>query len=449
MFRFKTLGQKVALLSVVIIVVLCVLTSLGSGRIPYILSLTSQNNKFYMESLSKNSVAVYETMGEKGLEKFLQAHKKNENVDVVFVLPNNKTIATTTPPEHVKKKISQHKDDRWYPFFHKSRDYFIYLENSGNQRYTIAINPSNRELPLNLSSIPGALHVVLTLLIISATIYLLVTTLYSPLKLIIEAIRQLSHGDLTTRVSSKLTNKNDELASLGKDFDQMAETLESLINSKKQTFHNIAHELRSPLARIRMATTLLEKNVNDEGKSDLAVVEHESYEMEKLIDEVLSLAKLNSHTRSLTKQAFELNTVLEELVQSANYEINQERVSLKSPSPIQLFADRALVKRAIENVLRNALYYSGEVSQIKVYTCLKDKKVSICISDNGPGIAKEKIAIIFEPFIRDDNSSKERHQGYGLGLAITKKIVNLHHGEIHARNLKPHGLEVIIDFPMI
>ena len=167
-----------------------------------------------------------------------------------------------------------------------------------------------------------------------------------------------------------------------------------------------------------------------------------------LIDEILSLAKLNTHRRKLNIETVDLFDLINTIVNDANYEFQSEVIHFKISEDIKLKVDRLLIHRAIENVVRNALFYTpDDDKEVKIQLEVKKNKVIINVSDNGPGVDNKELKRIFDVFYRSNSDDKHQLGGYGLGLAISKQAIRLHKGTIAARNKKTGGLEVFITLP--
>ena len=170
-----------------------------------------------------------------------------------------------------------------------------------------------------------------------------------------------------------------------------------------------------------------------------------------LISEALEFARLDKSTNVLNKVTVYLPTLLDRIINDANYEFahTTPRAVIGRLEPCQLPLDERLIHRAIENILRNALRYSPKDKPviISLYRVLSRHQVYIDIEDNGPGVPVEQLTKIFNPFYRVDTAREKTTGGYGLGLAIAKQAIKLHNGEIQAKNRKNGGLLVRVILP--
>jgi len=288
--------------------------------------------------------------------------------------------------------------------------------------------------------------------IISALVSLLLARyLAAPLGLLSRASRQLATGDLSVRVGAPLDRRRDEFGQLAQDLDEMAARLQLLQQANQRLLRDVSHELRSPLARLRVALEIARNKDQSRVVDELDRIELESERLEHLVDEVLSLLRESSGAQDLKLSCFDLTDLLQDLVETVNYEISDgcEPIKLQLQPPLLLEADRELLWRVFENLLRNALIHSGAADGIRVVAEQADgKQIRVSVSDSGQGIDETHIDRIFEPFYRVDEARNRGSGGHGLGLAIAASAVRRHGGRISASNRPEGGLEVQVLLPL-
>jgi two-component system OmpR family sensor kinase len=233
----------------------------------------------------------------------------------------------------------------------------------------------------------------------------------------------------------------DEIAQLATVFNTMAENLQNTLQQRKEYLALISHELKSPLARMRIALELLaDKNENKPDVLEIIQgIKSEISESEQLIEQLLVLSRIEMALPSAIREAFDLNAVIKlaidhvmPMAQVAHVDIVSELSSVP-----QVHGDAPQIQRAIANVLENAVKYSPPESAILVKTKSDQKTVEISIADSGPGIPEQEREKIFEPFYR--GTQPEQKEGAGLGLFIARRIIELHNGKIHALPNDPNG----------
>ncbi|MGB6307233.1 MAG: ATP-binding protein, partial [Steroidobacteraceae bacterium] len=242
--------------------------------------------------------------------------------------------------------------------------------------------------------------------------------------------------------------RKDELAVLARDFDAMADQLRANRGAITQLLRDISHELRSPLARMRVALGLARQPPADLSRQ-LDRLEREIERLDSLISQVLKLARLHGTDAPFAREAFDLDEVIEEVVRDANFEgaVKNCRVRLGGAASTAVQGNRDLVRSAIENVLRNAVRYSPQDSPVDVSVARSDSGVTILIRDGGPGVPERDLERIFEPFYRVAESRDRDTGGEGIGLAITAQVMKAHGGSAKAANRQGGGLEVRLSLP--
>lgn len=325
------------------------------------------------------------------------------------------------------------------------------VKNADGQVYTLV--STGRRPPRALFA-PGAAGIGLRLgvaALISALVSLLLARyLAAPLGHLSRASRLLATGDLSVRVGVPLDRRHDEFGQLARDMDEMAIRLQHLQQANQRLLRDVSHELRSPLARLRVALEIARNKDRSLVADELDRIELESERLEKLIDEVLSLLRESSETQEMKLSRFDLADMLHDLVETVNYEISDgcEPIVLQVQTPLSLEADRELLWRVFENLLRNALIHSGDAGGIRIIAReLDGKKLEVCVLDSGSGIEEAKLKRIFEPFFRVDEARNRDTGGHGLGLAIAASAVRRHNGRITASNRQQGGLQVRVVIP--
>ncbi len=244
-----------------------------------------------------------------------------------------------------------------------------------------------------------------------------------------------------------LSRRRDEIGDLGRHFDGMAARLEQSIAAQRQLLHDVSHELRSPLARIEVAAELA-KNRPDRAPEALARIERESGRLDQLIEEVLTLARVEGGAVDSVDGYVDLVELLRVICEDAAFEANAAGVVITLVPPpreeIVVRGNGELLHRAIENVVRNALKHGGDADRVElgVEELPEEGLVRVLVRDQGAGVSPEEIKGLFVPFARRPGST-----GFGLGLSIARRAVEAHGGAIRAGNHPEGGLEVQIDLP--
>ena len=304
---------------------------------------------------------------------------------------------------------------------------------------------------------PGAwLNFAVTILISGLVCYVLAWRLTKPIRRLRAATRSLAAGDLAARVELAGERGGDELSDLGREFNSMAERLEKLVNSHRRLLRDVSHELRSPLARLGVALEIARKvtasyNEPSEPSANTALnrIEQEAERVNRMIDELLELSRLEGGIASIVFDRFDLAGFIEELVRDADFEAVSlgRRVAYLPAAAVFVRGNRELLRRALENVLRNAIRYTREDSAVEVSLEEAAGKVTILVRDHGQGVPEVQLGDIFRPFYRVAEARDRKSGGTGIGLAICEETVTLHGGSIQAYNAAGGGLAVRITLP--
>ncbi|HEU5021710.1 MAG TPA: ATP-binding protein [Bryobacteraceae bacterium] len=283
----------------------------------------------------------------------------------------------------------------------------------------------------------------LILLTLAALCWPMAYHIYSPLRSLARTFDRFGHGDLSIRQQSR---RRDEIGDLARSFDRMADRIETLLTAERRLLQDVSHELRSPLARLSFATALLNTEPNREkGKERIG---KEVSRLTTLVNSLLEMTRAEGDPASRERHDVRLDNLVRDVaddcaVEAAGHSCN---LALDIRGEITVTGDEELLRRAIENVIRNAIRYSPEGETIDVRLIAAADAAKVEVRDRGPGVPEKQLSQIFEPFFRVDDSRNNATGGAGLGLAIAMRAVILHNGTIRAKNVGP-GLLVTIGLP--
>ena len=281
-------------------------------------------------------------------------------------------------------------------------------------------------------------------LVIGISCYLLAVHLASPLRSLRRVIERFGDGELGIRYNLA---RRDEIGELARSFNRMADHIATLLSAERRLLQDVSHELRSPLARLGFAVELA-KTSNDH-EAALARIRKEADRLNQLVDELLQLTRSEGDPAARNLEEIELADVIRDLVADCRVEAEARGCRLVSRIHHSAFlaGDRELIRRALENVLRNAIRHAPAASSVELSLSVKDDLATIAIRDEGPGVPPDSLAEIFKPFYRVEKARDRTSGGLGLGLAIASRAVKLHKGRATARNADP-GLIVEIELPI-
>jgi two-component system sensor histidine kinase CpxA len=272
--------------------------------------------------------------------------------------------------------------------------------------------------------------------------YGLARQLTSPLRKMQKTIERFGRGDFTARVNSR---RADELGQLGRAVDQMAERIESLLKSQRRLLQDISHELRSPLARLGVAVELARGGGNPD--TAFTRIEREADRLNLLVGELIQVTRAEGDPAGLTTEPLRLDELVRVIVDDVHIEAERHHIALNlDVCEAEMEGNAELLRRAVENIVRNAIRYSPEGGRVQVTLKRAGESYRIAVRDFGSGVPNEALMQIFDPFYRVEEDRGRTSGGVGLGLAIAKRAIELHHGSIRASNQWP-GLLVEIELP--
>jgi len=267
--------------------------------------------------------------------------------------------------------------------------------------------------------------------------YAVLRRLLRPLQTLGEGVAKLSEGQLDFVVPIRT---RDEFGALTGAFNQMIGRVREMVLARDQLLLDVSHELRSPLTRMKVALELLpEGEKRQRIAADVA-------EMEIMISELLELERLRAG-RGIKTARQDLMPLLREIAESF-----QERppgvVIASAPPKLLLDVDAEKMRTVFRNLLENAVKFSlADSRAVKILVSQEEERVSIRVTDDGPGIPEDDLANLFEPFYRVDRSRSKKTGGYGLGLSICKRILEAHGGSIAVENNPGRGATFILTLP--
>jgi two-component system, OmpR family, sensor histidine kinase CpxA len=431
-------------------VVLAILVTITSRTPSDITAIEAQQSKFLAEA-----VAAHAAGGEQGLWRYLRTVHEARGVRLYLFDAQNHDLLGRRPPEPVldaalgKRHTANTLIGRLSPF--------PVLREVGTgpdgQRYTLIVELPERHGFFGPHGVPG-LGILIAVLSSGLVCYILARSLTAPVVRLRGATQKLASGDLSARAGMPSPHRHDEIAELVRDFDGMAERIQSLVQAQKRLLTDISHELRSPLARLSVALELARQRSGVEAASSLDRIERESSRLNELIQHVLTLSRLDANADPLRQSRIDLTELIGEVARDAAYEAQSRQcgVEVAVIDACEVAGNQTLLHSAIENVVRNAIRYTAEGTAVEIRMETGQApgglQAVILVNDCGPGVPEGSLEKLFQPFYRIDDARERGTGGAGLGLAITDRAVRLHGGTVSARNRNGGGLTVEIRLPL-
>ena len=398
------------------------------------------------------AVQIYERAGQAELRRYLEDVREAQHVRAFLFDEKGQELSGRAVPhwaDSVARGVMPRPHDLWQ-WFAPSPFQRRALTASSGRRYTmVVLLPPG---PIGPGGIPG-MGIFIGVISSGLVCYLLARYLTSPIVRLRAATQKLAAGDLSARAGKPGSRGGDEIAELVRDFDVMAERLETSVKAQARLLTDISHELRSPLARLNVALALARQRAGPEAESALDRIDLEANRLNDLIGELLTIARLETGDDTRQKLPVQLAEMLQEICNDADFEAQGRNCHVNSVirDESMVIGSPTLLHSAIENVVRNGTRYTREGTMVEV--SLEKGEVPaqpeaiIRVADSGPGVPEESLDKIFRPFYRIDDARGRQTGGVGLGLAITDRVVRLHGGSVRAVNRPEGGLVVEIRLP--
>ena len=402
------------------------------------------------EPLAKFTVSLIED-GKKDLAKQYWEHSTHLTDAKLYLFAGKTMLLGDTPPQPVLTFLSSSEDE-----LRQDSTVYVRVPVHSETGATFQLIASVQRAPHHhRSGMKMLVPRLLILFTVSALVcYALAGYLAVPIVVLRNAAHRLASGDLAARATTRRSQR-DELGGLVSDFNNMAERIQSLVQSQSRIVSDISHELRSPLARLNVAVELARSHATPESSAALDRIELEADRLNTLVGEILTLAELEAISEPEKMTTLDLVPLLEEVVNDGSFEAAHRRctVNMEAPSQCYVRGSRETLRRAMDNVLRNAVMHTPEDSSIDVKLTVAGataarRIATLEIKDSGKGVPENELESIFLPFHRA--SGEQKRSGHsGLGLAISHRAVRLHGGKISALNAPGGGLVVRIELPII
>jgi two-component system sensor histidine kinase CpxA len=240
--------------------------------------------------------------------------------------------------------------------------------------------------------------------------------------------------------------RKDEIGDLGHAFNDMAERLETLLTAERRLLQDISHELRSPLARLNIAIELARHAENRDAAAER--LQREADRLTSLVGSLIEVTRIEGDPAAVRSEPLSAGAIVDEVVKGCTVEADarQCRLVVRNDITRELIGHPELLRRAVENVLRNAIRYAPRETDVSVEAVDSPSGITITVRDWGPGVPEADIPRLAQPFFRVDEARDSASGGIGLGLSIASRAVRLHHGSLVVENAHP-GLRVSLVLP--
>lgn len=396
-----------------------------------------------LNTLAKNWTERYEQQGPEQAQRYLEQRKHRFNIDVQVLNDAGEAVVPGTFPRRAQVfEARRGNDDRPLPWRRLTEEY---TSPKSGETYLLIYRIPIPELDgWHRDSLIWPLSALGIALVVLTAFSLLVTlSITRPLSRLRGAVHDLGQTTYQQNSLARLASRRDEFGVLANDFNRMGSRLQSLIGSQRQLLRDVSHELRSPLARLKIALALAERAEPEKRETFWPRLTRECDRLEALIAEILELARVDAeHAHA---EPVDLNAVINNVCKDAQLSAPEQPLLVDAPPGLELQGWPTLVERALDNLVRNALRFSPEGQPIEVTATREAEQIQLSVRDHGPGVADEYLEQLGEPFFRAPGQTAA---GHGLGLAIARRAAERHGGSLQFGNHPQGGFVATLVLPV-
>jgi len=412
--------------------------------------------EYFRATTADQAAQAFARGGEAELRKYLEVFEKSLHTRAFFFDPSGQELSGRPFPQWARTLAlgAPSKSSGIFAWLISDRRVTQPVTTASGQHFVLVFErPVTPRLWFSPSRTPG-IGILVAIISSGLVCFFLARYLTSPVIRLRAATQRLASGDLTARAGGSRKPGSDEIGQLVRDFDGMAGRLENLVNAQSRLLNDISHELRSPLARLNVALGLARQRTGPEAESAINRIELEANRLNELIGRLLVLARMEGGEEQSPLEPVQLDKLVQEIVKDAEFEAQGRncRVRCEIGEHPVVMGTANLLHSAVENVVRNAMRYTGEDTEVEVrldqVTAANGAEAVIRVSDEGPGVPESALDKLFRPFYRIDDARVRQTGGVGLGLSITDRAVRLHRGSVKAANRSGGGLVVEIRLPV-
>lgn len=395
-----------------------------------------------LERFAEKWTQRYESQGPRAAQALLEQRKRKFRIDIQVLDDSGQPLVEGTFPPRAAAFEARHRNEKRLPWRRLSAEYTS--PQSGETYLLIYRIPLpeiaawQRDSLLWPLSALGIAMLVLTLFSLWLTL-----SITRPLNRLRGAVHDLGQTAYQQNSLAKLAERRDELGVLAADFNRMGERVQGLISSQRQLLRDVSHELRSPLARLRIALALTERADAATREGYWPRLSQECDRLEALISEILTLARLDAEPGAA--QPINLDELLHKLQEDARLDAPEQQIEIQLESGLQLNGWPDMLQRALDNLLRNALRFNPTGQAIKISARREGEQLCLSVRDHGPGAALEHLSRLGEPFFRAPGQTSS---GHGLGLAIARRAAERHGGQLELSNHAQGGFVATLRVPL-
>ena len=395
-----------------------------------------------IDGLAERWTQLYEARGEQVAQAYLEQRKKHFHVDVQVLNDEGEPLVKGTFPRRAAAFEARQDDEQRLPWRRLTREYSS--PETGTRYLLIYRLPYPELAAWHRDSLLWPISaLVISLLVISLFSLRLTLSFTRPLQRLRSAVHDLGQTSYQQNSLAQLATRRDEFGVLANDFNRMGSRLQSLISSQRQLLRDVSHELRSPLARLRIALALAERADNAEREQLWPRLDLECDRLEALISEILALARMDADPGPALP--IDLPGLLSKLQDDAKLSHPEQQIHLQLDPDLRCLGWPSMLERALDNLLRNALRFNPATQPIEISARRHGPWLQLCVRDHGPGVSAEQLPKLGEAFFR---APGQGNSGHGLGLTIARRAAERHGGSLELSNASDDGFIACLQLPL-
>lgn len=394
-----------------------------------------------LRDFSEQLVATYEQQGAAPAQHWLERQQQEHRLRAELFDNEGQRLLRGTLPTLPRRDADSSRSSEQR---HRHGRLFQLAWDSPQASYQLLLHIPGPEL-FRWQRTPFAMlsNITMALLLLALLSLLLSRYLTAPLQTLGVAAEALAKGRFQANALARTGRRRDEIGQLSRRFQSMADQVQSLLNSQTQLMRDISHELRSPLARLRIGLALGEKQGLSAADPLWQRMDRECSRLDSLIGDILTLSRLDA--RDIPAAPFELDKLVADAVDDARFMADSRSLRIQGATHCQLQGWPDQLHSALDNLLRNALRFSPEDGEILIQLNRSANGCQVVISDQGPGVPEDWLPRLGEPFARVPGQPAD--SGHGLGLAIARRAVERHAGRLTFSHATSGGLRACMDLP--
>lgn len=395
---------------------------------------------------ARSAVNVYQNGGKPALERYVSEVQQSSGIEAELFDPQGQNILGRVVPagddELLQKARTSGKSQFSWGFRWSGAS--VVATPQGDFILVARMFPLRGNWRQNTNGVLW-MRIAIALLVIALLCMVLARHIAWPIRAMQVAAQKIADGDLTVRTSPVIGPRNDELADLARDFDKMAERIQSLLQRQQGMMGEISHELRSPLTRLNVSLELVRRG----DVSGIDRMQGDLDRLDNMVGQILTLTRLQISEGEKVVKNVNLRSIVESVAEDAQFEGQQQgkSVRISHREDCWVKGDPALFRSCIENVVRNAVRYTMPGTEVEIALDLIESSAHVIVRDHGNGVPEESLPHLFEPFYRTSGAQDTGSDGFGLGLTIAQRVVALYGGVISAHNRNGGGLTMEIQLP--